>query len=146
MNNSVFGKTLENSRNRVNVELVHKERRMKKLIASPAFHAFKIFNPDLVGVYDKKILLKLNRPIFTGACILDFSKHLMYDFHYNYIKEKYQDNATLLFADTDSLCYEIICTDVYQDMKDNLHLFDTSDYITTHIAFSEENKKVVGKM
>ena len=67
----------------------------------------KIFTEDLVAVHKIKEALKLDRPAYVGMCILDLSKKLMYDFHYNYIKKRYNNKAKLLFIDTDSLCYEI---------------------------------------
>ena len=90
--------------------------------------------------------LYLNRPIHVGFSILDLSKTLMYDFHYNYMKTKYGPNAQLLFTDTDSLCYSIYTEDVYQDMMKHQHLFDTSEYDPDHPLYSTENKKVLGKM
>ena len=82
-------------------------------------------------VHLKKAELKLNKPIYIGMSILDLSKMLMYDFHYNYVKPKYTD-AILLFTDTDSLCYKINTTDIYQDMKEDSIHFDTSDYAKDH--------------
>ncbi|KMQ83424.1 hypothetical protein RF55_20086 [Lasius niger] len=114
LNNSVFGKTMENMRNRTNIDLVHNEKRAKKLVAAPTFHSFKVINEDLVSVERKKSTLVLNRPIYVGFAILDISKTLMYDFHYNHIKNKYGSNARLLFTDTDSLCYEIATKDIYR--------------------------------
>ena len=61
-------------------------------------------------------------------CILDLSKTLMYDFHYNHIKEKYGDRAKLLFTDTDSLTYEIEADDVHEDFWNDKDKFDNSDY------------------
>ena len=146
MNNSVFGKTMENLRKRVNVKLVNTEKQLEKLSASPLFDYFRIFNEDLIAVNMKKPSLYLNRPIYVGFCILDLSKVLMYDFHYNYIKAKYGNRATLLFTDTDSLCYNIRTDDVYRDMYGDLDLFDTSEYDHNHFLFSTRNKKVLGKM
>ena len=83
----------------------------------------------------------LNKPIQVGFSILDLSKTLMYEFHYDYIKEKYPE-AKLLFTDTDSLCYHISTKDMEQDA----HLFDTSDYPKDHILHSTVNKKVLVKM
>jgi len=72
--------------------------------------------------------MEYNKPIYLGMCILDLSKNLMYDFHYNHIKDKYGDKAKLLFTDTDSLAYEIQTDDFYKDIaNDNEARFDTSD-------------------
>ena len=96
---------MENLRNRVDVQLVTCKKKMEKLIASPAFHSYKIFNNDLAAVERKKMTLKLNRPIYVGFTILELSKVLMYDFHFNFLKRQYGDRAVVLFTDTDSLCY-----------------------------------------
>ena len=121
--NSVFGKTMENLRKRVNVKLVNDVKQLKKLTASPSFDHFRIFTNELVAVNMKKPTLYLNRPIYVGFAILDLSKVLMYDFHYNYIKAKYGEKATLLFTDTDSLCYNIQTEDIYRDMQEEADLF-----------------------
>ncbi|GFR66069.1 protein NYNRIN [Elysia marginata] len=98
MNNSVFGKTMENLRKRVNVKLVrsHEEDKLRRLIASPSFARANIFDDDLVALHMHKSRLTLNRPIYVGMSILDLSKHLMYDFYYNQIKAQYGDRADLL--------------------------------------------------
>jgi hypothetical protein len=90
--------------------------------------------------------LYLNRPIYVGFTILDVSKTLMYDIHYNYIKKTYGQCAKLLFTDTDSLCYNISTENIYEDMMRDIHLFDTSEYDPEHPLYSTENKKVLGKM
>ncbi|HRP37928.1 MAG TPA: hypothetical protein PLS50_09045, partial [Candidatus Dojkabacteria bacterium] len=87
----------------------------------------------------------LDKPIIVGFSILELSKVLMYDFHYNTMKPRYGDNLKLLFTDTDSLCYEITTEDVYQDMKQNQNSYDFSEYPQTHPLFSAENKKIIGK-
>ena len=107
MNNSVFGKTMENLRKRVDVRLVTNEKKLLKLTSKPTYISSKIFNENLVAVHKIKEALTLNRPAYVDMCILDLSKTLMYDFHYNYIKKKYGDRAKLLFTYTDSLTYEI---------------------------------------
>ena len=146
MNNSVFGKTMENKRKRSDIQLVNNEARMKKLVSKPSFKSFRIFNEDLAGVHMLKTNLVLDKPIYVGAAVLDLSKILMYEFHYNYVVSKYGANAKLLFTDTDSLCYEIQTGDVYKDMFVDRYLYDTSDYDVTHYLYSTENKKVIGKM
>ena len=144
MNNSVFGKTMENLRSRVNVELVHTEKRMNKISAKPYFKEFKIFNEDLVGADTLKTSLQLSRPTYVGFCVLDLSKTLMYNFHYDYIKEKYGEKASLLFTDTDSLCYAIETDNIYNDWERDSHLFDFSEYPTTHRLYSNKNKRALG--
>ena len=145
MNNSVFGKTMENLRKRQDIKLVTDEEKLSKWTSRPSFISSKIFNEDLVAVHKIKPTLKLNRPAYVGMCILDLSKTLMYDFHYNYIKSQYGDKARLLFTDTDSLTYEIEADDVYQDFWKDKHLFDNSDYPKNSLFFDDTNKKVIGK-
>ena len=115
MNNSVFGKTMENIRKRVDVRLVTDEKELLKLTSKPTYVSCKIFNENLVAVHKIKETITLNRPAYVGMCILDLSKTLMYDFHYNYIKKNYGEKAILLFTDTDSLTYQIEAKDVYND-------------------------------
>ena len=82
-----------------------------------------------------------------GFAILDLSKVLMYQFHYEYMKQKYDASAKLLqFTDTDSLCYEVKTRDIYEDMLEDKELFDTSEYAQDHPLYSTRNKKVLGKM
>ena len=127
MNNSVFGKTTENIRKRSNIYLETDSDHFLRQTAKPTFVGCKIFNENLVAVNMKKSKLKLDKPSYVGMCILDLSKTLMYDFHYNYIKKKYGDRAKLLFTDTDSLCYHIKTEDVYEDLYHDKGLFDNSD-------------------
>ena len=147
MNNSVFGKTMENIRNRVNVKLVNTQEKFKKLSAKPNYKSCKIFNENLISVHMKKTSLIMNKPVYLGMCILDLSKTIMYDFHYNYIKPKYGAKAKLLFTDTDSFMYEIETEDFYKDIsKDVKDRFDTSDYPENHPSGIPTgiNKKVLG--
>ena len=147
MNNSVFGKTMENIRNRVDIRLVNSEAKAKKLAAKPNFKHCNIFDENLVAIHMKKTKLTFNKPVYLGMCILDLSKTLMYDFHYNYIKNKFNDKATLLFTDTDSLAYEIKTEDFYKDISGDVHgFFDTSNFPKGHSSGIEVgcNKKVVG--
>ena len=148
MNNSVFGKTMENIRNRVNVKLVNTQERLKKLVAKPNLKSPpKIFSENLVSVHLKKTSLTMNKPVYLGMCILDLSKTIMYDFHYNYIKPKYGEKAKLLFTDTDSLMYEIETEDFYKDISEDVKdRFDTSDYPENHPSGIPTgiNKKVLG--
>ena len=148
MNNSVFGKTMENLRRRVNVKLVrsHEEDKLRRLIASPSFARANIFDDDLAAVEVHKSRLVLNRPVYVGMSILNLSKTLMYDFYYGQLKNQYGDRCQLLYTDTDSLLLEIQTEDVYRDMVAHADLYDTSDYPREHPLHSVKNKKVVGKM
>ena len=145
MNNSVFGKTMENIRKREDIKLVTNEKQLSKLTSKPTFINSKIFNENLLAVHKIKESLTLNRPAYVGMCILDLSKTLMYDFHYNFVKNKYGNKAKLLFTDTDSLTYEIEAEDVYQDFWKHKDMFDNSDYSSNHQYFDATNKKVIGK-
>ena len=147
MNNSVFGKTMENIRNRVDVRLVNDKKQAEKLSAKPNYKHCNIFSEDLVAIHMKKTKLDFDKPVYLGMCILDLSKTLMYDFHYNYIKKKYGDKAKLLLTDTDSLMYEIQTEDFYKDISGDVKdRFDTSGYPLDHPSDipSGFNKKVLG--
>ena len=147
MNNSVFGKTMENIRNRVDIRLVTRVSQAKKLTCKPNYQHHTIFCENLTAVHMKKVSLKFNKPVYLGMSILDISKTLMYDFHYNYIKPKYGENAKLLFTDTDSLAYKIQTEDFYRDISSDVkEKFDTSNYPKDHPSgiLTGVNKKVIG--
>ncbi|XP_054267190.1 uncharacterized protein LOC128989333 [Macrosteles quadrilineatus] len=145
MNNAVFGKTMENIRNRVNIRLATKEKQVDKWLAQPNFKRRTIFTDQLAAVHMSKTKLVFNKPIYVGMSILDVSKTLMYDFHYNVIKARYGDKVQLQYTDTDSLTYLTYTDDVYKDMKEMQDFFDTSDYPPNHPCFSVTNKKIIGK-
>ena len=147
MNNSVFGKTMENIRNRVNIKLTTTGEQFKKLTAKPNYESRKIFNENLVSVHMKKTSLTMNKPVYLGMSILDLSKTLMFDFHYKYIIPKYGNKAKLLLTDTDSFLYEIQTEDFYKDISGDVKdRFDTSDYPEGHPSGipTGVNKKVLG--
>ena len=96
-----------------------------------------------------KTKIYYNKPVYLGMCILDLSKTLMYDFHYNYIKSKYGSEAKLLYTDTDSLIYEIGAEDFYRDIAGDVEIwFDTSEFDASHPSGIQTgvNKKVIGMM
>jgi hypothetical protein len=147
MNNSVFGKTMENIRNRVDIKLVSSEEASRKLTAKSNYESRTIFDENLIAVHMKVTKLKFDKPVYLGAAILDISKTLMYDFHYEYIKPKYGDKAKLLFTDTDSLMYHIETDDFYKDISEDIEdRFDTSNYPDKHPSGipTGKNKKVIG--
>ena len=144
MNNSVFGKTMENLRKRTSVKLVNNSKDYVKCISKPNFVSQKIFSKNFVAIHEIKPVLIHNKPIYVGFSMLDLSKLLMYEFHYKYIKSKL--DAKLLFTDTDSLVYEIKTEDAYKDFYQDKDLFDFSDYPLDSKFFDPVNKKVIGKM
>ena len=143
MINSVFGKTMENLRKRICVELINNVKDYVRCVSRPSFVSQKIFSKNFVAIHKIKPVLVLNKPIHVGFSILDLSKYFMYEFHYGYIKNKF--DAKLLFTDTD---YEIKTKDVYEDFfKDFFKdLFDFSYNPLDSKFFYPTNKKVVGKM
>jgi len=145
MNNSVFGKTMENLRNRINVNLVNDPIRAKKLIALPTFKHLEIINPDLIMIHRLRAKIHQNKPIYTGFSILEISKAHMYRFHYDVMLAKYGLDCRLLFTDTDSFCYSIRTTDLYDDMTTFSDHLDTSSYPKDHPLYSPRNAKVLGK-
>ena len=148
MNNSVFGKTMENIRNRVDVRLVGNREKAQKLIAKPNLKHWVCFDENLIGIHLKRIKLVFNKPVYCGMSILDLSKTLIYDFHYNYIIPKFGKKQKLLFTDTDSLCYEIETDDFFADIADDVkEMFDTSNFEKNHPSgIQGKNKKVPGMM
>ena len=133
MNNSVYGKTIENIRKRQNVTLVDDRKKALKLSSKPNFDRITIFDENLVAIHMKKTEVYFNKPIYVGQAILDISKTLMYDFHYNYIRHNYGDKAELLMTDTDSLVYLIQTDDFYEDIKKEVKKwFDTSNFTKVH--------------
>ena len=126
MINSVYGKTIENLRKRINVRLVNNAKNLLKYTSRPSYVTYKLFNKDYAAIHEIKPVLVLNKPIYVGFTVLDLSKWMMYDFHYNFIKKNF--NAELLFTDTDSLTYEIKSEHVYEEFFKWKDLFDFSNY------------------
>ncbi|KAL4143995.1 hypothetical protein QTP88_006240 [Uroleucon formosanum] len=146
MNNSVYGRTMMNVRNHVDIRLCSNGSTVEKLITKPNFDRRTIFTENLAAVHMKRTQISFKQPIYIGMCVLDLSKMLMYDFYYNIIKKKYGNRVRLLYTDTDSLILEIKTNDFYQDIKINLDHFDTSDYPKDNIyGLPLVNKKVLGK-
>ena len=113
MANSVYGKTMENLRKRINVRLVNNKKDFFKYTSRPTHVTHKIFDKNYPALWNKiKPVLTLNKPIYVGFTVLELNKWFMYDFHYSFIKKQF--DAELLFTVTDSLTYEIKSKDVYK--------------------------------
>ena len=131
MNNSVFGKMMENTRKHRNIKLVTTEEKYLKTIMKPNFKSGVHFDENLMGCEMEKIKVVMKKPVYLGQVILDLSKIVMYEFHYNYMEPKYQENLKFCYMDTDSLVYNIKTEDFYTDISEDVSKrFDTSGYIS----------------
>ena len=129
MNNSVFGKTMENVRNHRDIKLVTSDKRRKRLVSEPNYHSHKKFSDHLMATEMKKTRVKITKPLYLGMSILDFCKKLMYKFWYDYISPKYGNKAKLYFTDTDSFIIYIKIEDFFEDISNDVKKwFDTSNY------------------
>ena len=144
MNNSVYGKTTENLRNRVNVEVINRRDIALKRVCKPSFKRSMHLHEDLVIIQSLVSNLELNKPIYIGFSVLELSKLLMYKFHYEKMLKRYKD-INLCFTDTDSLLYEVFTNDIYRDMLSDQNDYDFSDYPPNHFLYSNKNKKKIGK-
>ena len=129
MNNSVFGKTMENVRKHRDIKLVTTDEKRNKLVSEPNYQTIKQFSENLLAIEMKKTKVKMNKPVYLGMSILDISKTLMYEFWYDYVKPKYKDKAKLCYMDTDSFVINIFTEDFFEDINNDVERwFDTSNY------------------
>ena len=119
---------MKNLRNRIDVRLVNNNSNYLKCTSKQSYMLHKIFDINLVAVF--KVTLKLSKPAYIGMCFVELTKVLMDEFHYNYIKSKYDNKSKLLFTDTDILLYEIKTEEVYEDLNSDKEMFDFSNYST----------------
>ncbi|KYQ50679.1 hypothetical protein ALC60_10222 [Trachymyrmex zeteki] len=153
MNNAVFGKIMENVRDRVDVKLLTKWKGRygaEVMIAKPNFHSRSVFSENLVAIELRKLEVKFDKPIYVGMCILDISKTCLYEFHHEYMAPLFRDKCKIIictYTDTNSLIYHMECDDIYDIMKRDINRFDTSDYsIDNAYDIPLANKKVPGLM
>ena len=139
-------KLWENLRNRIDVRLVSNKKVYLKRTSKPSYMSQKIFDNDLVVILKREVTLTLNRPAYVGMCILDLSKLLLYEFHYDYIASRCASNSRLLFTDTDSLIYEIKTEDVSEGFSKYKEMLDFNNYLAKSKHNDDSNKLIVGKM
>ena len=147
MNNSVFGKTMENVRKHRDIKLVTIEEKRSKLISEPNYHTSKQFSKKLLTIEIKKTKLKMNKPVYLDISILDISKTLMHEFWYDYIKPNYRDREKLCYINTDSFVIHIFTEDFFEDIANDVEWwFDTSNYdqYNKRPLLIGMNKKVIG--
>ena len=135
---------MDNLGERINFELINKSKDYARCVSKPNFISQKIFSKNFIAAHKIKPALTLNKPIYFGFSISDLSKLLMYKFHYDYVKNKF--DAKLLFTDTDSLVYEIKKRNAYEDCYMDKDLFDFSEYPVSSKFYNPTNKKVFGKI
>ena len=133
MINSVYGKTIENLRKRINVRFVNNKKDFLKYTSKSTYVTHQLFNKNFAAIHEIKQVLVLNKPIYVGFTVLD-----------NFIKSNF--HAELLFTDTDSLAYKIKSKNVYEDFFKWKDLFDFSNYSKDSKFYDNTNKKVIGKM
>ena len=147
MNNTVFGKTMENIRKHRNIKLVTTDKKRNKLVSEPNYHTINYISEDLSIIEIKITKVKMNKPIYLGLSILDISKILMYKFWYDYMKPKYGNDVKICYMDTDSFVMNIKTNDFYKDIANNVEKrFDTSNYEVNRPLPTGKNKKVIGLM
>ena len=147
MNNSVFGKTMENIRSHRNIKLATNKEAYLRTVMKPNFKSEVLFGESLMGCDLGKIKVVMNKPIYLGQAILDLSKIIMYEFHYDYMIPKYGKKLNLCYMDTDSLIYNIETEDFYKDIAEDVPTrFDTSGYIPDRLLPVWLNKRVIGLM
>ena len=144
MINSVYSKTIENLRKRINVRLVNNEKDSLKYSSRTTHITHKIFDKNYAAIHEIQPFLTLNKPVYVGFTVLELSKWLMYDFHFNFIKKHF--DAELLFTDRDHHTYEVKSEDFYEEVFKHKHLFHFSNYPEDSKFFDETNKKVICKM
>ena len=129
MNNSVFGKMMENIRKHRNIKLVTIEEKYLHTVMKPNFKSGVRFGENLMGCEMGKIKFVMKKPVYLGQAILDLSKIVMYKFHYIHMKPKYDGENSrlrgaprlkLCYIDTDSLVYEIKTEDFDADIADDI--------------------------
>ena len=144
MNNSVFGKTMENIRNHKDIKLVRTDKKINKLVSEPNYHTINLISEDLPIIEMKKTKIKMNKPFYLGLSILEISKTLMYEFWYDYMKPKYGNDVRLCYMDTDNFIMNIKTNDFYEDIaNDAENRFDTSNYEVNRPLPMGKNKKVI---
>jgi hypothetical protein len=145
MNNAVYGKCMEQIRNRMNMKLICCQKQIEKCIKKSTFLDRTIYEENLAAVHFSKESVLMNKPVYVGQAVLDLSKTIMYEFYYSVMKQAYGPRVSILYIDTDSFIMKIICQDFYLDMTEMMNHFDTSNYPEDHQCFSNKNKKVLAK-
>ena len=147
MNNSVSGKTMKIIRKHRDIKLVTTDKKRSKLVSEPNYHTINLISEDLSIIEMKKTKVKMNKPIYLWLSVLEISKILMYEFWYDYMKPKYNDNVKLCYMDTDGFVMHIKTNHFYKDISDDVdNRFDTTNYEVKRPLPIGKNKKVTRLM
>ena len=145
INNSVFRKTMKNIRKHRDIKLVTTDKKRSKLVSEPNYHTINLISEDLSIIEIKKTKVKMK--FYLGLSILEISKILMYEFWYDYMKPKHNDNVRLCYMHTDSFVMHIKTNDFYKDIASDVeNWFDTSNYEVNRPLPTGKNKKVIDLM
>lgn len=149
MVNTIFGKTMENKRGRVDIKLKTEwdgRYGARKLIVQPNFKRWTAFGSKLVAIHMNHTKILMDKPITVGMTVLDLSKVLMYDFFYNFLKPKYGNNIEMMYTDTDSFILNVKTDCFYTDMLADIdERYDTSDFAENNMySIPRKNKKKPG--
>jgi len=140
MNNSMFGKTMEAIRKRVDIKLANNWQQAAFQIKKPTYDKLKIFDKNLIAIHMRKSKILFNKAIYIGFYVLELSKHLMYETYYEKLSTIFK-NYQLLYTDTDSFVLKITDSNIYKTLQENEDMFDFSDYPKEHVLYREKNKK-----
>ena len=138
---------MENIRNHRDIKLVTTDKKRSKLVSEPNYHTINLISEDLSIIEMKKTKVKMNKPIYLALSILEISKTLMYEFWYDYMKPKYNNDVKLCYMATDSFIMNIKTNDFYKDIANDVeNRFDTSNYEVKRPLPTGKNKKIIGLM
>ena len=138
---------MENIRKHRDIKLVITDKKRSKLVSEPNYHTINLISEDLSIIEMKKTKVKMNKPIYLGLAILEISKTLMYEFWYDYMKPKYNNDVKLCYMDTDIFIMTIKTNDFYKNIANDVEKrFDTSNYEVNRPLSTGKNKKIIGLM
>ena len=144
MNNSVYGKAMENVKNRMEMHLTTSEENAVKWFSKDNLKTCSnVFDLYMIEMCKTKVVL--DKPIYVGTTILDLSKLLMMKYHYDVIEKQFKGRYELLYSDTASLVYQIYCEDLYEWMGENKGLFDLSESVNPNLR-DDANRRKLGVM
>ena len=146
--NAAFGKVLENVRNRLELELIKKDK-VKKIINQQSKLTFNGVHKSYENCDSytfKQNQVVMDEAIYVGFAILELSKLHMYETYYDTLQPYFgQENLKLHYIDTNGMILSMKTKDIIKDLKNSEDIFDFSNFDENHDLFSNKNKKVIGK-